>query len=286
MLAVAFALLSAFGFGASNIFAKWGMRTASPISATVISTLVNILVYWSILLGRGGIDRIPAKALVIFILAGLLSPALGRFFGFLGIARLGVTRAHPVIATMPIVTMLVAIAAFGEPARLPLVLGTLVCVGGVALLTAEREEGRIQRAAYLFPILSALTFGVSVNLRQLGLHLYPHALAGAAITITSGMLCLVGVSLLRSHGRDLVGDRRSLLHFSGAGVFSMVAVYANFKSLQLGNIIVVTTLMNTAPLFSMVLSLLLLRDSEFITLRVVAATCLVVLGASLVTLFR
>ena len=63
---------------------------------------------------------------------------------------------------------------------------------------------------------------------------------------------------------------------------AMISMYTAFQS---GSIAVVTGLIGAAPLFGLVLTALLLRDTERITRRVVAGCVTIFLGVLLITVF-
>ena len=65
------------------------------------------------------------------------------------------------------------------------------------------------------------------------------------------------------------------------GIFSGVSVLLIFEALSRGQ--VVSPVLATNPLFTLFLATVLLRGLEQITLRVIAGTCLVVLGVVVLT---
>ena len=83
--------------------------------------------------------------------------------------------------------------------------------------------------------------------------------------------------------RSLACDGRSFAYFVGAGLTENLSVFLTVVALGLGTVSVVTPLTSTAPIFVLLLSPLLLRGMERVTVRIVLGTVLIVLGVYLIT---
>jgi uncharacterized membrane protein len=69
----------------------------------------------------------------------------------------------------------------------------------------------------------------------------------------------------------------------GAGLTENLSVFLTVVALGLGTVSVVTPLTSTSPIFVLLLSPLLLRGVERVTVRIVLGTVLIVLGVYLIT---
>ena len=76
-------------------------------------------------------------AVVWFGLAGLVNYRLGRYFNYVGIQRIGVARATPMIAVSPLFALILAVSFLGESVNLFIIAGTLLVVGGVSVLVSR-----------------------------------------------------------------------------------------------------------------------------------------------------
>jgi uncharacterized membrane protein len=69
------------------------------------------------------------------------------------------------------------------------------------------------------------------------------------------------------------------------GVVVTLAWLAMFSALTIGKVSVVTALGGTNPLFSVILSAILLKDSEELNPRIVVGCLAIVVGAAVISLF-
>ena len=83
--------------------------------------------------------------------------------------------------------------------------------------------------------------------------------------------------------RDLVVRRKTLLWFGASGVLNSAAVTCNMTALELGDVVVVSPLIATTPLFTVLLSWIFLRSFEQVTLKVVTGAAAICLGGILLT---
>jgi uncharacterized membrane protein len=105
---------------------------------------------------------------------------------------------------------------------------------------------------------------------------------GSLIALFWGTL---GFSLMAARGlRSPAGNfRRGAVFFAAAGIFSAVGVVLMFQALSRGQVVVVSPVLATNPLFTLVLAAIFLRDVERITWRIVVGAILVVVGVTVLS---
>ena len=121
------ALLAAFGFGLAGVFLRRALRSATPLAAALVSVAFTTVFVCLLALATARVERLFTRNIGPFLLAGLLAPGLARLSYFIGVDRVGVARAMPLVSTAPVFAVLVAIAALGERPS-PLVLLAVVCI--------------------------------------------------------------------------------------------------------------------------------------------------------------
>jgi uncharacterized membrane protein len=183
---------------------------------------------------------------------------------------------------------LMAIATLGEQLTLNVFCGTLLVILGIVLLSHRTDPGRRIRLRYVFfPLLASLLAGFSQVLRKVGLGSVPHPILAAAVTSTSSFLVVVlGFLIVGKSAQLFKFTRQSLPYLLGAGACISISMVAIYYALDLGQVVVVIPLSSTGPLFALILTSILLRDSERVTGKVVAAAMLIVGGAILITLWK
>ena len=279
LLALASAVCSAF----ASIFIRQGLRGGDAQSGFGINLLVGATGLWAaVLLLPAGPARLDGLAL--FALSGLIGTFGGRLFRFLSIDKVGAAVSSALIGLAPFISAALAISLLGEAITLPIVVGTVVIVGGTILLTASGRRVGFRAWHVILPLLSATCFGVVAILRKLGVGSTGPVL-GFAVTVTTALTLFVITSAITRNYRRMSCSRRSVAYFVAAGVAENASVLLTVFALKVGHVSVVTPLTSAAPLFVLVLAPMFLGDVEPLTLRVVVGTVLIVLGVYAITVF-
>ena len=285
VLPILFALGTAVAFAASTVLVRVGVRGSSPFTALVVTMGVNVIILWTLSLIRYDVV-VDLWAWRWFVLAGVFAPALGRLANYVGIQRIGVNLVSPISNTNPMISVVLAVVFLGE--RLPPsgYAGVLLAVGGAVVLATVRgtETVRIRRRDLLFPIAGALTYGTVQILRKLGTGLIAEPVVGAAVNLTTSFVLVVFGLAVAGRLRSLTAPRRDFLAFGAAGVISSLGLASLYTALGLGQVAVVTPVLNASPLFVLLFTGLFVREGELFTPRVLVGTVGVVSGVALLTL--
>jgi uncharacterized membrane protein len=278
------ALLSALGWGVNAILIRQGSRTASILSAALLSFIVTAIFLWSYLALSHSIHLIASPAAIYFVLSGLMQPLLTRVLSYIGIIRLGVSRSSSLRNTDPLYTVMFAVIFLQERPGYLIYAGTLFTVaGGWIVLSGRDEKGGFRFRDTLFPLNSALLAAISQNLRKVGLLILPNPFVAAAITTLTSLSMLTLYLLISGKIRSCLPDRASLPFFGTAALVSIGAQFFNFAALNKGDVSIVVPLLGTTPLFSVFLSALFLRSLESVTARVITGAILMVAGIIFIT---
>lgn len=140
MMGVLLALLASVGWGASAVLARPGLQQVKPAQGTLISMVASfaLVAGVTLLLQREALARVSAWTVVWFALIGLLNFPMGRFFNYLGLSYIGVSRSTPVLASSPLFAMALAVVFTGETVTVPILIGTLALLVGLYLVMSDR----------------------------------------------------------------------------------------------------------------------------------------------------
>lgn len=278
------AILSAMGWGGDAILVRMGARTSNIYAAAFLSYSVSAVSLWSYLLLAYPLHLLWSPATVYFVLSGCLQPLLARIFYYIGITRLGVSRAGPLRGTSPLFALVLAVIFLGERPTPPVYAGTLLIVSAVWLISS-RVQGEADWRLFdiIFPLAAAFVGAVSQNLRRGGLLIFPDPYVGAAIA-TGTSLVLFAASLLAMRRIQLIRPRRaSLPFFASAALLSAIAQIMNFTALSMGEVSAMVPLLDTTPLFTVLFSAIFLRDLEKVTLKIILGALLMVGGVVIIS---
>jgi uncharacterized membrane protein len=121
----------------------------------------------------------------LFHCRGHLRASIGEL-GYVGIERIGVARSVPIVNSSPIVASIFAVVYLGELWVLQNIAGTCLVILGVIMLSMVKPADKPWRKLdIIYPVLGAIAFGVSANLRKAGLDVVNIPILAAATTAST-----------------------------------------------------------------------------------------------------
>jgi drug/metabolite transporter (DMT)-like permease len=217
-----------------------------------------------------------------FLLLGAFVPGLSQLLVVHAVRAAGASRAGVLFGMAPLFSSFIAIAAFGEPLRWPLVTGTLLVVAGGVLLALEGARPVDYRAyGAALAVTVAAAFGLRDNIaRAAGEDVVADPLAQST-AIMLGASIVLTANLLRRPSA-LTRLRAALVPFAGSGIVLGLGQAALFEALDRARVTVVAPLAGTGVLWTVALAAMFLGRSELVGRRLVAVALLVVAGGALV----
>jgi drug/metabolite transporter (DMT)-like permease len=307
------ALLSALAYSITYFLVRAGVRRGDLDGGAFVTTTVNVILltgFVALMSWAGDPPDWDVTGIAWFAIAGLLGTGFGRILLLGAMHQMGPVRAVSFVNTAPVVTIGVAVFVLGEQLSALGVAATLLVAVGLGLLGFDafvtpdpafrRETGAApsppladgQRspspalAGLGLASLSALGFGVSRVARQVGLRAMPDPLVGAMVgsitALASNLAMQAGQRRIRSVVIDNFRDPRPLLWL--AGVSSTLGLLFFFLALEHAPLAHVAVVSASETVMTMLISLLLFRRREIMTLRVVLAAIAVFGAGALIAL--
>jgi uncharacterized membrane protein len=207
-----------------------------------------------------------------------------RVLFYIGIVRLGVSRAGPIRGTSPLFSVAIAFFLFQDRPDFIVYLGGILTVAGTWLVSYRRAgEAKWRPLDLLFPLGAAMLASVSQNIRKVGLNSTSEPIIAATISTATSLVCLLASLALSKKASSMQINRRCLPYYGGAAVFALIGQLCTFIALNGGQISVIAPLSNTTPLFVIGLTALFLRGEEKINRYVVIGVVLLVAGIAVIT---
>ena len=281
------ALAAAVSYAASGIAAKRGLRYSTPITVTLVSVTIHAVTLSAAVLLTGGIPDVSWWVLFLFALTGTLQPII-RLFTYAGIHYIGASRGTTVRGAHPLFSTCLAIIFLGEEATLPVIIGTVLIVGGITLISWQTEAQRTTfRWLHIgYPLGAAFLAGVSHPLRRYALSLANEPLYLAAVIGVVALPWLASYAFLPRKGEQPVWNRQSIGPFFVAGVFETLGIVLVIAALSFGTVVIVAPIVATSPLWILLGTWLFLKGIERLTLRTTAGALCVVAGTAAISLVR
>jgi uncharacterized membrane protein len=278
------AIIAAAAWAVDSILVRKGTAFSNPSTAALISFFVNVAVLVPYIFYQYPPEKIFQPANLFFILSGIIQPAIVRVMFYIGIVRLGVSRAGPIRGTSPFFSVAIAFFLFHDRPGLIVYLGGLLTVAGTWLVSYKRTgEAKWRAVDLLFPLGAAMLASVSQNIRKMGLNITDEPILAATISTATSFLCLFGSLVFSGNARSIKVTPRCLPYYGGAAIFALVGQLCTFVALNSGQISVIAPLINTTPLFVIGLTALFLRGEEKINRFVVVGVVLLVAGIAVIT---
>ena len=300
------ALGSAFSFSVNSILVRRGFADAGATAAqgAFITVLLGVPFGLAAVLITGQIfnfDLISLNGYLLLSAAGVVHFGVGRYCNYRGIAAIGASRAVTVQAVAVPYSILMAVVLLGERPTLLMYLAiALILVGPFLMIErrpkrpaaaaaappAEDESPRVeirQLEGYVFSLLAALAYGTSPILIRAAVQ------DGVGTAAIGTFVAYVAASAVLTAGLVLPAQRE-LVHainfrymrlFGGAGFSVFLAQLLRFFALSLASVSIVNPLMRTVGVFTLILSYLVNRRLEKITLGVVLGVLVSFAGAAL-----
>jgi uncharacterized membrane protein len=282
------ALVASFAFAVAAVLVKRGLQHAMPLAAVLVSVHFTAATVWLLAAATQPLAMLVTGQVWPFLVAGLAAPGLARVGLYLGVHRVGASRASSLASGAPLFAVVMAILVLGERPSWGLLAGAAAIVAGGVLLAYRGHDDRAwRRRDLVFPLLGALGFAFRDNLSRWGFGAFPYPLLAASVaTAASVAVMWLVVLAVAVRGTVRVGvswPGLRLLAFSGLA--EGVAYLTMWRALMLGQVSMVSPLVNCHAIFTVALAWLFLRDLERVTWRIGVAAVLIVAGVGLVIRF-
>jgi drug/metabolite transporter, DME family len=267
--------------GGLNVTMRRGLARVGDVDAgsAIIATVAFVLVA-ATALGAG--SELDAGELWPFLLLGAFVPGLSQLLVVHAVQAAGASRAGILFGMAPLFSALIAIVAFGEPLRWPLVAGTLLIVaGGVALAWEGERPADYRTYGAALAVTVAVAFGLRDNVaRSVGESIAADPLAQATALMLGASIVLLANLVRQPSARARL--RVALAAFAASAIVTAIAQATLLEALDRGRVTVIAPLVGTGVLWTVVFAAIFLGRSELIGRRLVAVALLVVAGGALV----
>lgn len=282
LYALSFALL----LGTASIFSRRGLETGSFRALLGISLAVSSPIFLVITALTTGFVDTPVRGVFYASVGAISGSVVGRSLYFLGINYLGPGKSLSVTATSPLYAAFLAWVVLGETITPAVVVGTLAVVLGIVVLSkdirTQTADADHSLAVVLYPLVGAVFAAVAVTLRKLALDTGIAPLEAATVNMIVGLLAVTPLFATRWRGEFADLDPNATRNFVVASIVMAVGFVFYFVGLRTTNASVFFPLVQTQPLFAVVLSAAFLGRLEIITRWSMLGSSVIVAGVVLV----
>lgn len=291
---IALSIVAAASFALYYLCVRLGTIRGHVYDVMLISLVTNVVMFVPLVAIVHGVPTVTLQSALAFVAAGVFGSLLGRLVIMYSVEAIGASRTSPIVAANVFVASLLAIVLFDEQFTVMHLVGVILIVGGVAVITYETSKGadpdaslREVGTSIILPILGAILLGFEPIFITLGLEGGSSVLPGVAIKALAATVGFVAYMVVTGTLRfDRLALDRTMSWYLGAGLTSGAGIVALFAALETAPVVIVIPIIQTSPLIVVILSMLFLpKRIEFVTPRLIAGAVVVVVGATLVSLF-
>ena len=308
------ALGSAFSFSVNSILIRRGLADAGATAAqgAFITVLLGVPFGFVAVVVTGQIfnfDQLPLTSYLLLAGAGIVHFCIGRYCNYRSIAAIGASRTVTIQAVAVPYSIVMAIVLLGERPTIPMYLAIALILASPFLMIDRRKRpaspaerplagNAPARAAatsgppaveirmvegVVFSLLASVGYGTSPILIRAALEDATGVAAIGTFVAYFGASAVLMASLALPAQRHLMGaiNFRYMRLFGSAGLSVFMAQLLRFFSLALADVTVVDPLMRTVGVFTLILSYLVNRRLEHITLGVVLGVLVSFVGSAL-----
>lgn len=282
-LPIVLGLAAAALFGISSVTSKRGLASveAHAGSLIVMSTVVVMYLLLAPWWMRAGEWFSPG--FWVFVLNGLIHPMLSMYLALEATSRTGPTVAATFAATAPLFAAITAVLFLGESLSWIVALGTIgIMVGIMALSWSPHGISGLMRAALLFATGAGVIRGLNHTVGKWGIELLPNVFMAGFVSFVVSLTGSLILYRLRRGALPSNIPRRGMRYFILSGVIIGCAIACMYGSLSLGDVVVVSPLINAYPVFTLIAACLL--GHERLSRKLVMGVAFVVSGVTLISI--
>ena len=287
MIGIALSLLAAIGLGGGAVSARGAMAGVHPFTTIAVSLVVGFIgvAIAALAFAFSDFTEIPRAVWPWILALGLVQFTGGRSLGYLGVSMIGPSRTALFISSQVPFAAFFAIAFTGETLRPLVAVGTVGVVAALMLANGDSlTQGWRADRRFLIGCLTALGAGASLGggtvMAKQTLAVFASPLAVSVLSMIVAMLIIVpalGVAAARNTAVRAF-NWRSMSFVCISGLSTAMSLVAQFFAVQRADVVIVSPILATFPLWTLLLSHVFIARMERITPRLVIGALLAVAG--------
>jgi drug/metabolite transporter, DME family len=276
------ALASALSWSVVSLLARSLIPHYGSVTINAVRSGVAGILLLAVVVALDGPHTLVAMSRTTFVqltISIVAAIGIGDTVFFESTRAIGLSRAMTIATTYPVGAALLAAAFLNEPLTLPIIAGSVLTLGGIALIVGVRsEDARPEHLAFgvWTAVLASVAWAVSTVMMKLPLsEIEPLTAQAVRLPLASVLLWMTpwtwgAASAMRKAGR---GPLVTVVVLSAVTAGSSVLFVA---SLKYAGVAVGSVLSSTAPVFALPLGVMFL--GERVVLSTVAGVLLAVAG--------
>ena len=270
-------------FSSTFVWARRGLLYCDIIIGTLIATCINFVVLSIWVSATAPLAAFFDRRIIFFFALGLFVPSISRLALLAAVQKVGASRSASLRAMSPFLASLLAILFLGERPTLANLIGMFAIIGGGVLLSRRGQEEKPWRKKDLvYPLAGTILLGLRDVAIRFGVTENPHPVVGAWATVLISVVVIWLFWLWRKPPGQPAPPLEGWVYFGLVGLALGIGFIFLFYGYQNAPVVVLSPISGTTPLFTLMFSVLFLKDLEKVTPGLVAGCLCIVVGGVLV----
>lgn len=246
---------------------KTDARTGAFIVILSFASLFWILAPFLI-----GWHLFSTRAVLIFILSGVLVPGLAQQLHMLSVERMGPTTTSVIGSFTPAFAIVPSVIFLGETLSLQGILGIVLMIAGVILTVLGNTKAQFAYRLIWLAILAAACRGLSQPLTKTGLTEMPKPFFATLIMVTSAVIFMGICQLFRDRSTIQFSLGPHTLWLVASGLIISIGFLALYIALHFGDVIIVSPFIATVPIWVIIFNHLIFKAEQSTKFHVIGAS--------------
>lgn len=292
-MGVVFALLSAMSWGVSNALVRRAQTETSydtqigTVLTIIMNNIINIILFTGMIIKTGANFECNFAGIGLFALGGFLNSCIGRSLLYNCFSHVGAARGGVIKGIMPLFVILGSIVFLQEKLTSKMWIGIAIILCGVYSISFDtlartKADGKKANAkiGILIGLLSCGFLASGNLLRKVGLSYINNSVLGVTVGSIVGLLGYMIFLLSKGQMKDLLNAIKEMnKDYIVGGALSSASLYFLFFAMQTIPIAMANSVAASEPLFTILMSWLILKNNEKITWKTILGGVLVAIGA-------
>ena len=133
MIAELLAILTALLWAIGGIYARKGLESSNATSATLIRVTIGLAIFWILTILFVPLDSFRSEAVIYHVISGVLAGFIAMKLSLMSIKKYGLAKSSTIWSTESLFASFAAVLILGEVLTIPIGVGTILIVLGVAI---------------------------------------------------------------------------------------------------------------------------------------------------------
>lgn len=282
---VVLALTCAFLFALGGQVQSIGLQTMDARTGTMVSIAANAAFYWMLAPWLLNLDYFFTTAVILFAMIGLIRPAISANLAVAALRHIGPTLTTTLSSTSPLFAAAIGVLLLDEMLTWQIIIGTIGIIMAIVSLSLKDKAAptTFPLWALALPIGAAFIRSVGHGITKIGMVEVPDPYFAAMIGASVSFVVTFTLWAAKGERKPINFNTTGPYWFMSAGCIYGIALICLNTALLYGEMITVVPIVASAPIFSMLMSIIVFRR-ERVTVRIFIAVGIVMTSVVLISL--